>query len=954
MQPELKKRRSTRIVQAVPLAVSGVDALGRPFQERTSTLIINCHGARYQSKHYVLKNMWVTLEIPHPEAGLPPRSVRGKVTWIQRPRTVRQLFQIAVELEMPGNFWGIAFPPEDWFPAFSSHTGAPTGLTQNELPAARPHHEPGQFPTDNLHVMLAPVAATPESSREASSSHEASPDYAELAREMKRLIDEAHCDVQTAAREAVSQAVSAETGPLLADLQARFRKAETEAETAAQTAAMIAAERGAEVAAAKLSAAQAAAFDALRAELPKAIAPHVEEATQRLSAELEKAGTARFAAFDEKLQSALNAAHGTIEQLSRETTACLEKLQGSLQHFESEADRRAEAAHSRWEQSSREHWKQSSASRAEAAEADQRLHDELSTATSDTANDWRVRLEADIALASSRWEQTIETSMEAAANRAAEQIEQRRRSSADQLEHEWSSRAEQFRNSIEATTQAAASRAAQDLAERRQAAAEQMDREWNERAEQIRKTIESKVGETESQLSSLRDEFERQTARAYSSLGELQEASKRAQEFAGHLEGLRQLAIEQAQSRLNNLVSSEAEKFAQQAENVMESAARRIEPLLETAGRESVERISSECEARISSQLKRTAEVLDKLAAAEKLPEGLLRIHQEHLERISEQSRNRAVARLEEDLTAVEKEFQQKVQTTQNSWLEELEKRASEVQAAASDSLFKTAEWQQKHAESRAQAAFETRIEEASVHLREKAGELSGRFAAELDHYSRSYVEHSQTQMDEAVKETFERARGLFSEVADTTIAAFTDEIQRGAHGELATFQESLEKTSAESRTQMETEAQQIKDGLRAEGNESFAEFQTRMAAAIETGVVHAGQQLEKQLEPVMQTWRELTGKQNQQIQETYERLGNESLENYKSRLENVSNSWMLATVTTLDRQAQELISGVAKSAEERLRDTCSQVFAGVGDNLRARLQEIAVSLASAPLARDK
>src|SRR6202158_1611628 len=114
---ELRKRRSTRIVQAVPLTVTGVDALGRPFQERTSSLLINCHGCRYQSKHYVLKNMWVTLEVPHPETGSARRISRGRVTWIQRPRTVRELFQIGVELEIPGNVWGIAFPPPDWFPA---------------------------------------------------------------------------------------------------------------------------------------------------------------------------------------------------------------------------------------------------------------------------------------------------------------------------------------------------------------------------------------------------------------------------------------------------------------------------------------------------------------------------------------------------------------------------------------------------------------------------------------------------------------------------------------------------------------------------------------------------------------------------------------------------------------------------------------------------------------------
>src|SRR5438270_11531455 len=113
---ELRKRRSTRIVQAVPLTVVGVDALGRPFQERTSTLIINCHGCRYQSKHYVLKNMWVNMEVPHPEPGQAARTVRARVMWIQRPRTVRELFQVALELERPGNTWGIAFPPQDWFP----------------------------------------------------------------------------------------------------------------------------------------------------------------------------------------------------------------------------------------------------------------------------------------------------------------------------------------------------------------------------------------------------------------------------------------------------------------------------------------------------------------------------------------------------------------------------------------------------------------------------------------------------------------------------------------------------------------------------------------------------------------------------------------------------------------------------------------------------------------------
>ena len=84
--PGTQKRRSTRIVQAVPITVSGTDALGQPFKERTTTVMVNCHGCKYQSKHYVPKNSIVTLDIPRMEPGLPPRIVPGHVVWVQRGR----------------------------------------------------------------------------------------------------------------------------------------------------------------------------------------------------------------------------------------------------------------------------------------------------------------------------------------------------------------------------------------------------------------------------------------------------------------------------------------------------------------------------------------------------------------------------------------------------------------------------------------------------------------------------------------------------------------------------------------------------------------------------------------------------------------------------------------------------------------------------------------------------
>jgi hypothetical protein len=93
------------------LVVHGTDLLGQPFDERTSTISLNLQGCRYASKHHLPKNTWVTLEFPQdPER----RSMRARVAWIQRPHSVREFFQIAVELESPANIWNIDSPPADW------------------------------------------------------------------------------------------------------------------------------------------------------------------------------------------------------------------------------------------------------------------------------------------------------------------------------------------------------------------------------------------------------------------------------------------------------------------------------------------------------------------------------------------------------------------------------------------------------------------------------------------------------------------------------------------------------------------------------------------------------------------------------------------------------------------------------------------------------------------------
>ena len=111
-----ENRRSTRIVHAVPITIRGIDALGQAFEEYTSTVTVNCNGCKYESKHYVPKDSRLTIEIRGSERGSPSKRFPARVVWVQRPRTYREIFYIALEFEVSGNIWDIKSPPKDWFP----------------------------------------------------------------------------------------------------------------------------------------------------------------------------------------------------------------------------------------------------------------------------------------------------------------------------------------------------------------------------------------------------------------------------------------------------------------------------------------------------------------------------------------------------------------------------------------------------------------------------------------------------------------------------------------------------------------------------------------------------------------------------------------------------------------------------------------------------------------------
>src|ERR1700730_6528186 len=137
------QRRTSRIERQVPLLILGTNRDGETFQERTSAVAMNLHGRLYASRHEYARESWVTLQVTGTEGANSP-VVRARVRSVLSPQTSRELCQVGVELETPGNIWGIAAPPEDWQRLLATNNSAARAAAAG-APALDPAAPPNSF-----------------------------------------------------------------------------------------------------------------------------------------------------------------------------------------------------------------------------------------------------------------------------------------------------------------------------------------------------------------------------------------------------------------------------------------------------------------------------------------------------------------------------------------------------------------------------------------------------------------------------------------------------------------------------------------------------------------------------------------------------------------------------------------------------------------------------------------
>jgi hypothetical protein len=941
---DLRKRRSIRIVQAVPLAVTGVDALGRPFTERTSTLIINCHGCRYQSKHYVLKNMWVNLEVPHPESGQPARTVRGRVAWIQRPKTVRQLFQVALELEIPGNVWGIGFPPEDWF-AFPDAEEARAAAAEAQARAATaaedvraeqgraaaageqaraagimhqgsvdtPHAGRVELPANAYAVGEAALhdttpsesdfrltlsdegASSPSAGNLRSFPAPASPTDAslQLARQVTRLLAEARQQIQAVAREAAAQAVAAERRISAEEWEHRVTSAHEQ--LSRELAAAI--EKIEEEVTARSRAAQDAAAEALQHDLPRWLAPQLEELARDLTAQLSQEALALRKAQTEQIGEA---AQG-LRDLCREAEELTVRLRETAAEAETENARRVDAISRSMEQAAREH-EENLAARQHALNA--------------AALETEKRLNAALESAQTRWQNYLTGEMEATQARA--QI------------------------GIDSALAEAQSRGANGLGEHANGLLGAFSQEAERLGAEFREAARASSGETVRQLQELADSARVQTERLEIALGRAEESAKQLENFAERVGAAQQQALRDFQSQIDDVLSLHRNELHRRSDSLFDEINARIRATFEDSAQQAVAEFQQQAQSIIQPDLVKVDEAVHRLAGGRSLLEAATSLQQERIRTTADEAFAEALAQFRGNLGSVEQLLRASADAVVAKSVADLESRAESAKHEAIEHLLKSAEWYEKKAQTQMQHLGEKAGDQAAAQLRDKAAEISSAFAGELTNASRSFITHAQTQMEDVVRDSFDRARALFSEAAETTSAAFIDEIQRQAREELRGFETEVQKSASDTRTQMEAARADLAQQVTVEQESFLRRFQSAIKGEMENGVLEMNQRVQLGFGPLLEYWKSIADGQQAEIREVYAKVGEEAVEGYRSRLENISKQWMLATVASLDHQSRNVVAAISTSAEQTVRDTCTKAFAEMGESLRERLRQIA------------
>ena len=205
-EPQLSEGRITVPEGSLGLTVTGVDAKGHIFRDRTAVLSLDGRDCKYQSRHEVQMDSWVLLDLDYTKVGEKPCRVQGQVKLVQPVGAAHELFQIGVELELAQSVRVVPNHEEDQLAVQETRPPEPpVAATQprGRPEAASPLRAPAPQTEANVHTL----------------PHPSSNEGAAAMAQSRELLARTQTQVLAMVREAVKSAVVSEVNQHLGVLR---------------------------------------------------------------------------------------------------------------------------------------------------------------------------------------------------------------------------------------------------------------------------------------------------------------------------------------------------------------------------------------------------------------------------------------------------------------------------------------------------------------------------------------------------------------------------------------------------------------------------------------------------------------------------------------------------------------------------------------------------------------
>src|SRR5215475_8131682 len=367
----------------------------------------------------------------------------------------------------------------------------------------------------------------------------------------------------------------------------------------------------------------------------------------------------------------------------------------------------------------------------------------------------------------------------------------------------------------------------------------------------------------------MREGFEEHAQKLESILSRTGEAHQRLEQHSAEIQGARQ-TLADFQAQLEEDVAKHRSELRRQSQSLAEQVNARICATFDEAAEKAMEQFNRQVREVVQPHIVQAEQAIHRLAGGRLMVDAALTLQQDRIRTCAEEAFAESLGHFRENLGSVEQILRESSQSITVQSLVELEAKVRDLKHQVVVEVQKSSEWFEKKAQTQIQNHSEKAIDQTANQLRDKAGEMSSVFATELDHSSRNFIAHTQTQMDDVVRDSFERARALFAEVSDTTTAAFTDEIQRTARRELRGYAEELHRSTEQERTELAYR-------VNSEQEAFLKRFESALGGMLQSSVAEAQRSVSAGFAPLLEQWKSVTDAHHEELQRSFDRIGEQA-----------------------------------------------------------------------------